>query len=70
MGPEAHQINWLWPKKIMHDWFRALRDEVCNAFEAIEEQVATLKKPAGRFERKSWGRDGGGGYGPHARPGI
>ena len=45
------------------DWFRTLRDRICAAFEAIEDDytgsLATL--PAGRFERKTWEREGGGG---------
>ncbi|MEK9710443.1 MAG: oxygen-dependent coproporphyrinogen oxidase, partial [Alphaproteobacteria bacterium] len=30
-------------------------------FEAIEDMAATAQKPAGRFVRKSWDREGGGG---------
>jgi coproporphyrinogen III oxidase len=46
------------------EWFEALRDRVCAAFEAIEEAYAgagadTLS--AGRFERTPWQREGGGG---------
>jgi coproporphyrinogen III oxidase len=48
-------------KALASDWFAALRDDICAAFEAIEDSVATKQKPAGRFERKSWNRDGGGG---------
>jgi coproporphyrinogen III oxidase len=45
-------------------WFESLRDRLCAAFEAIEDEYATAhpgKDPAGRFERKGWPRDGGGG---------
>jgi len=46
-------------------WFAELRDRLCAAFEAIEDEYAerTGRGPAGRFERKSWSRaaDGGGG---------
>ena len=46
-------------------WFRQLRDEVCAAFEAIEDDHAGphAGAPAGRFVRKAWERraDGGGG---------
>jgi len=48
-------------KAAASDWFRALRDDICAAFEAIEDLAATAESPAGRFERKSWNRDGGGG---------
>jgi coproporphyrinogen III oxidase len=39
-------------------WFETLRDRLCAAFEAIEDEFAP---DPGRFERKSWTRDGGGG---------
>jgi coproporphyrinogen III oxidase len=49
-------------------WFEELRDRICAAFEAIEnEYEGPLKdRPAGRFQRKAWERndetgDGGGG---------
>ncbi|MGH7116909.1 MAG: oxygen-dependent coproporphyrinogen oxidase [Stellaceae bacterium] len=45
-------------------WFAALRDRVCTAFEAIEDEFAAdcaAAGPAGRFERTAWGRPGGGG---------
>lgn len=44
-------------------WFEALRDQICAAFEALEDaQTGPLAdRPAGRFERKSWERPGGGG---------
>jgi coproporphyrinogen III oxidase len=44
------------------DWFEAMRDRICTALEAIEDDYAgagTL--PAGRFERTPWRREGGGG---------
>ena len=63
MAPLTHQIELALTEKqsLASDWFRALRDDICVAFEAIEDMVATPKKPAGRFERKNWDRDGGGG---------
>ena len=63
MAPEAHHIEMQLAEKkaLASDWFAALRDDICAAFEAIEDLVATKEKPAGRFERKSWNRDGGGG---------
>jgi coproporphyrinogen III oxidase len=48
-------------KTLASNWFAALRDDICAAFEAIEDSFATKQKPAGRFERKNWSRDGGGG---------
>ena len=45
-------------------WFKSLRDSICAEFEAIESDGAQSQlgdRPAGRFERKSWERDGGGG---------
>jgi coproporphyrinogen III oxidase len=39
-------------------WFETLRDRLCAAFEAIEDEFGP---EPGRFERKSWTRDGGGG---------
>ena len=45
-------------------WFEALRDRICAAFEAIEDDYAgpgTDTLPAGRFERTAWQRPGGGG---------
>ena len=63
MAPEAHHIEMQLVEKqtLASNWFAALRDDICAAFEAIEDLVATKQKPAGRFERKSWNRDGGGG---------
>ena len=45
-------------------WFAALRDRICAAFEAIEDEFAAERPedgPAGRFERTPWQRPGGGG---------
>jgi coproporphyrinogen III oxidase len=45
-------------------WFAALRDQICAAFEAIEDEFAAERPedgPAGRFERAPWQRPGGGG---------
>jgi coproporphyrinogen III oxidase len=42
-------------------WFRDLRDRICAAFERIEDEGADASLPAGRFERKTWDRAGGGG---------
>jgi len=44
-------------------WFESLRDRICAAFEAIEDDYAgpLTHRPPGRFERKAWDRPGGGG---------
>jgi coproporphyrinogen III oxidase len=47
-------------------WFRELRDQMCAAFEALEDQVEGPNEDAGsgtpgRFERTEWDRPGGGG---------
>jgi coproporphyrinogen III oxidase len=45
-------------------WFERLRDRLCAAFESIEDDYVAARPaagPAGRFERTSWPRDGGGG---------
>ena len=38
-------------------WFSRLRDDICAAFEAIEDELVgpnpTSAHPAGRFERKA-----------------
>ena len=44
-------------------WFAELRDSLCTAFEAIEDECArpgVAGRPPGRFERRSWQRPGGG----------
>src|SRR5258708_1434362 len=46
------------------EWYGELRDRICAAFEAIEDEYhgpeAEARAP-GRFERKDWERPGGGG---------
>ena len=43
-------------------WFKDLRDQLCNAFKDIENEYAQIHGgEAGRFERKTWQRPGGGG---------
>ena len=42
-------------------WFRSLRDQICTAFEHIEDELQGTEHaalPAGRFERKQWQRSG------------
>ncbi len=43
------------------EWFRDLRNQICQEFENIEDALQESDKPAGRFERKVWERNGGGG---------
>jgi coproporphyrinogen III oxidase len=45
------------------DWFRELRDEICAEFEALENVLigAYRDRLPGKFERKPWTREGGGG---------
>ncbi len=40
-------------------WFESLRDDLCAAFEAIEDEAG--EATPGRFERTPWERQGGGG---------
>src|SRR5579862_1133822 len=45
-------------------WFAALRERICAAFEAVEDEYAGPDRatlPAGRFVRTDWQRTGGGG---------
>ena len=45
-------------------WFTQLRDRLCSAFEAIEDEFVGAHPesgPPGRFERSEWQRPGGGG---------
>ena len=54
-------------KDTARSWFEDLRDQICAAFEAIEDDAPdaiaeTLGgPPPGRFERQPWSREGGGG---------
>jgi coproporphyrinogen III oxidase len=46
-------------KREAEAWFGALRDRICAALEAIEDEFDPAAKS--RFERKDWAREGGGG---------
>lgn len=50
-------------KQRASDWFRELRDKICTTFEGLEKELtgAYNDKQPGRFEGKSWQREGGGG---------
>ncbi|TVQ83134.1 MAG: oxygen-dependent coproporphyrinogen oxidase [Micavibrio sp.] len=45
------------PQEQAAAWFTKLRDDICAAFETLEDELADTSKPAGRFERKIWQRD-------------
>ena len=44
-------------------WFEVLRDQICSSFEKLEQNYEGTKqsKPPGKFRRKKWHREGGGG---------
>ena len=46
-------------KKRATDWFARLRDDICSAFEVIEDdhKGALANQSAGRFERTPWTRE-------------
>ena len=53
-------------KKIAATWFRDLRDQMCSAFEELEDTVDGQNETIGdgkpgRFEQTTWDRPGGGG---------
>lgn len=49
-------------RKITSEWFENLRDNLCAAFEEIEAEYAKEKNlQPGKFKRKAWDREGGGG---------
>ncbi|NDG48945.1 MAG: coproporphyrinogen III oxidase, partial [Rhodospirillales bacterium] len=46
------------------NWFESLRDGICSAFEAIEDELREgphAALPPGRFQRSAWDRPEGGG---------
>jgi coproporphyrinogen III oxidase len=57
-GDESHE------PQMARAWFEHLRDLICAAFEAIEDDhhgESHTNLPPGRFERQPWDRPGGGG---------
>ncbi|HEY3637591.1 MAG TPA: coproporphyrinogen III oxidase, partial [Rhizomicrobium sp.] len=53
-------------KEQARNWFEELRNRICEICEAIEDELHSNDRAAGRFERKAWTRigeegDGGGG---------
>ena len=44
-------------------WFEVLRDQICSSFEKLEQNYEGPKQsmPPGKFRRKQWHREGGGG---------
>lgn len=46
-------------KSIASDWFREIRDRICQSFEKLEDELTDgqhSELPAGRFERTPWDR--------------
>lgn len=48
-------------QQLAEKWFTQLRDKICQQFENIEDELTGSNLPAGRFNRKKWQREGGGG---------
>ncbi|MET0339107.1 MAG: oxygen-dependent coproporphyrinogen oxidase [Caulobacter sp.] len=50
-------------KTLAQQWFESLRDRICAEFERLEEEAPAALYPgeAGRFEKKPWDREAGGG---------
>lgn len=49
-------------RQITSKWFQELRDQICASYEQIEIEYSKNKGVApGKFEQKSWQREGGGG---------
>jgi coproporphyrinogen III oxidase len=48
-------------KEVASAWFASLRDQICAAFETLEDELtgSFSDLPAGRFERKPWNRADG-----------
>ena len=69
MTENPHTVPHETLKTAARTWFESLRDRICAAFEAIEDDCdgPPHERPAGRFQRTAWnrptegGQDGGGG---------
>ncbi|NKB48111.1 MAG: oxygen-dependent coproporphyrinogen oxidase [Alphaproteobacteria bacterium] len=70
MPPSVDQDTVEQQKDLAKAWFESLRNQICAAFEAIEDELTGTftDRPAGRFARTPWrrpdeddGTDGGGG---------
>lgn len=50
-------------RNITSEWFKDLRDEICQKCEEVEQEFASQNESIspGKFERKKWNREGGGG---------
>jgi coproporphyrinogen III oxidase len=50
-------------KQQAEDWFTKLRDQICAGLEKVEDDLTGTfsELPGGRFERKTWEREEGGG---------
>jgi coproporphyrinogen III oxidase len=43
------------------DWFAELQRDLCGVLEELEDELVESPRPPGRFVRRTWRRDGGGG---------
>jgi coproporphyrinogen III oxidase len=49
-------------KDLAAKWFEELRNQICSSYELLEAEYSKIKNLLpGKFERKKWRRDGGGG---------
>ena len=49
-------------RKIASKWFEDLRNQICESYEKLEQEYSTARDlKHGKFERKDWQREGGGG---------
>jgi coproporphyrinogen III oxidase len=48
-------------KALAKEWFENLQQQICTAFEQIEQEYTSSERAPGTFERQPWQRAGGGG---------